>query len=65
MKLRAEDCLNIGFCTRGQMRFCRQHGVDFRRFVDEGIPVEEFDGIDDLNLARAIEQAEKREKGVV
>ena len=60
MRLRPEDCLDIGLCTRGQMRFCRQHDIDFRRFLAEGIPVEEFAGIEDLNLTRALERAAAR-----
>lgn len=62
MRLRTEDCLSIGLCTRGQARFCRQHDIDFRRFLAEGIPVEEFEGIDDLNLTRALAQAAIREQ---
>ena len=63
MRLRPEDCLSIGLCTRGQMRFCRSHDIDFRRFLAEGIPVEEFAGIEDLNLTRALAQAAIREEG--
>lgn len=65
MKLTPTDCLAVGFCTRGQMRFCRQHGIDFRRFHDDGIDTAELQHIEDSNLARALAQAEAREQGKV
>lgn len=58
-----QDCLEIGFCIRGQMRFFRAHGLDWPSFFADGIPVEKLAGIDDLNMTRAIEKATAREEG--
>lgn len=62
MKLTTQDCLDAGLCSRGQMRFCRLHQIDFRAFVKNGIDTTELAGIDDLNLTRAIELARAREE---
>lgn len=61
--VKKEDCLAIGFCIRGQMRFFRQHGLDFTDYDRNGIPLEKLAGIDDLNMTRAIAQAKAREEG--
>jgi len=60
MILKAEDCIAAGICSTGQMRFCRQHGIDFRAFHRDGIPVDDLAHIDDGNLSRAIEKAKIR-----
>jgi uncharacterized Fe-S cluster protein YjdI len=58
-----EDCLDSGFCIRGQMRFFRAHRLDWTAYYRDGIPVEKLAGIDDLNMTRAIEKAKAREEG--
>lgn len=65
MILRTEDCLEVGFCVRGQMRFCRQHNIDFRQFKTDGIRIEDMAGIEDANLKRAIDKALVRQKEVL
>lgn len=60
-KLRLEDGLSIGFCVRGQRRFCQQHGLDFWRLAREGLIVEELEHIDDSALQQCLEVARKRE----
>jgi hypothetical protein len=63
VKITVADCLNAGFCLRGQKAFCRNHGIDFRTFVRDGMDEEEFAGIDDANLSRVI-AAMKQKKGI-
>ena len=60
-KVTCADCLAVGLCIGGQRRFLSRHGFDFRDFYDNGIDIARFDGIEDFNLSRAIEQAKKRE----
>lgn len=31
----------LGFCMAGQKRWCKVAGIDYRRFVKEGLSVEE------------------------
>ncbi len=64
MRLTLEDCIAVGFCTKGQLRFCRAYGIDYRAFCRDGLPFERFDGIEDANLKRAMAQAVIREEGV-
>lgn len=62
MIIRPQDGLEIGLCLRkGQKEFCRQHGIDFRRFCREGIPVEELTHIEDANLQKVIAHVRRRD----
>lgn len=63
MILTVEDCIRVGFCVKGQLRFCRAHGIDYRSFVQDGLPFKELAGIEDANLKRAMAQAESRMQG--
>lgn len=55
------DIRSINYCSRGSREWFTRHGLNWSRFVSEGLPVEAFDGISDPMLKRAIEQARKRE----
>ncbi len=61
-RITKQDALDAGLCSRGQSRFFRSHGLDFRAFWRDGITTEELVGIEDLNMNRAIAIAVKREK---
>lgn len=63
MKLKLEDGVKIGLCAKGQRRFCKAIGIDFREFARDGIDVEKVQGIDDANLKRALAAAKLREAG--
>lgn len=60
-KVTSEDCLRVGLCLDGQQRFLKQHGFKFRDFFDNGIDIARFEGINDFNLNRAIEESLRRE----
>ena len=62
MILTVEDCVRAGFCVKGQVRFCRAHGIDYRAFVREGLTFERLSHIEDANLKRAMAQAESRQR---
>ncbi len=62
MIIRPRDALEVGLCLKkGQKEFCRQHGIDFRRFCREGIPIEEAEHIEDANLRKVIEHVRRRD----
>jgi hypothetical protein len=63
MKLHPRHGASIGLCVQGQRRFCEANGIDFRRFIKDGIPLDELRGIDDLNLKKAIAVAEAEQGG--
>lgn len=62
VRVTKQDGLDIGFCARGQARFFRAHGLDFKAFWDNGIDHEAVAGIDDMNMNKVIAAALKREK---
>jgi hypothetical protein len=45
----------------GVRRGCTANGIDFRRLVKEGIPVDEIEHVQDPTVRRVIEQAKRRE----
>ncbi|RID91881.1 hypothetical protein D2N39_11640 [Gemmobacter lutimaris] len=47
------------FCFRGLRRKARELGIDFKRFVQEGIPASELEHIEDAGLKMMIETAKK------
>ena len=49
MILTVEDCIRAGFCVKGQVRFCKAHGIDYRTFVREGLPFDRLSHIEDAN----------------
>jgi hypothetical protein len=50
-----------GFCVRGARAKAKALGLDWRRFASSGIPVDEVRHIDDAQVQRMIEVAEKEE----
>lgn len=50
------DIKAAGYCIHlGARRWCAAHGIDFRRLMLEGIPVEDVAHINDAMLARILE----------
>jgi hypothetical protein len=43
--IRAARAAHGGYCSNGMRRWCVQHGVDFRRLLQEGYPVEEIEAL--------------------
>lgn len=46
-------------CMRGARAHCLRLGLDFKRLVREGIPVDELKSIDDLFVQMAVTLAEE------
>lgn len=53
-----------GFCVRGARTKARALGLDWRRFASSGIPADEVRHIDDAQIQRMIEVAEREAQNV-
>lgn len=51
-----------GMCSRGTRAFFERHGLDYGEFLQNGLPVEAFDGIDDAMLQQVVEVAMREAK---
>lgn len=56
-----QDTAALGYCRRGTREFFERHNLDWHRFRKEGLPVDDFEGIDDEMVVAAIRQARLRE----
>lgn len=54
------DCREAGYCGRGVREKFDLLGLDFRRLVKEGIPVEELRHIDDAQIQRLVDMIDGR-----
>ena len=54
-----QDCRKVGFCTAGTREWFNSHGLDFRDFVRNGIPVETLAAFDD-GLANKVLEGKAR-----
>lgn len=57
------DARAIGFCSRGVRAFFKAHGLDYLKFVRNGLPEEDLRAFNDGMVDRVIEQAHERLKG--
>lgn len=55
-----QDCRKAGFCVKGVREVCRLHGVDWRDFVRNGMPVSQAETYDDANIRRVLDDMKKR-----
>lgn len=51
---------SCNYCSRGSRIFAKQYGLDWDKFVFEGIPVEEMEALNDALADAAIEAAKLR-----
>lgn len=56
-----EDIRACNYCTKGTRAWFKIYGLDWSKFVFEGLPIEAFEGIEDAQLQKAIEAAIARE----
>jgi hypothetical protein len=54
------DMRQVAYCSRGAREFATRHNLDFRKFLDEGLPASEFIALDDAQCLLAVEAAAKR-----
>lgn len=46
-----------GFCSKGQRRFAKQHGIDWVKFLEDGITARELIATGDARLLKSVERA--------
>lgn len=59
------DCRTVigGFCSPGMRKFAKKHGIDFRKFVDDGgIKADRLLATGDAQALEAVEVARGRRK---
>lgn len=54
------DIRSAGYCAPGLRRQCKALGLDIRRLVNDGIPIEELEMIDDVTVQRCVAEAKRR-----
>lgn len=62
-KVTIHDCRKAGFCVSGVKTACNSLGLDFKTLVREGLPLEEIELIEDVNVQRAVQVAKERISG--
>lgn len=60
MIVKLEDAAVLGYCRRGCRAFADRYGLDWSRFVFDGIDSGELEQIDDEMVRDLIEQAKRR-----
>jgi len=60
IKITINHVMQAHGCARGALLFCRRHGLDAKKlFSGDGIPLSDFEHIDDAVLQRVIEAAKR------
>lgn len=55
-----QDVREVKLCAGGARAFAKRHGLDWSKFLTEGIPAEVLEATGDDFARRAIENARKR-----
>lgn len=61
-RVEIRDVRAAGLCLSGTRRHCAAVGLDFRRLVKEGLPMEEVAHLDDALVQRVVSAAREREE---
>lgn len=57
------DLRSIGMCASGVRRWCSSNGVDFKKFLDEGMTSSDMWGLGDGMAKRAVATMRERRLG--
>ena len=60
MRVTITDVRMAGYCGAGLREFCQNHGLDLVKLVREGLPVEQFEAIDDAHAKNVLVQTYAR-----
>jgi hypothetical protein len=60
MIVTTNDLQPIGYCARGAVRFAKQHNLDWKKFVTEGLPEEVLLATGDALAVAFVENARRR-----
>lgn len=63
MKITVDDMGSMRYCARGSRAFAKKHGLDFRKFIEEGIDADELVATGDGMAIELVERI-KRERGL-
>lgn len=47
LRVTMQDVIECGVCARGSKRFLEGKGIDFKTFLEEGLPIETVESWDD------------------
>ncbi len=59
-KLTVADIRQAGFCVLGSLRHAELLGLDRKRLIREGLPLEDMEKIEDANVQRSVAVARER-----
>lgn len=54
------DCRNAGYCVGGARLRCDELGLDFKKFMREGLPISDMEKIEDVAIIRSLVVARAR-----
>lgn len=54
MKLYLHHLHSLEYCNRGIRAFCNIHGLDYTKLLDEGLPLEALEKVDDFHVQEAL-----------
>ena len=57
------DLQAMRYCNKGAREFFRRHGLDWTRFIAEGLPAEDFVKTGDHMAIQLVEFAKERQHG--
>ena len=59
--VKVQDCQELGYCMKSVRPWFAHHGIDFQKFVRDGVSEEALLATDDEFARKAVEHAKKRE----
>ena len=57
--VKVEHARKMGYCLPVVREFCALHNIDYKRFIKEGIPLDEVKHIKDAMLQKVLDLARK------
>jgi len=57
-----KDIRSLKMCSAGTRSFFERHGLDWSRFLKEGLPAEQFEAIDD-HMSQQVAEAARGRRG--
>lgn len=64
MKVYARDAMEMNYCVTGQKQFCKNHNIDFREFVKNGIDCEVFLNTKDEMAIKMVEYVKRKRNDI-
>jgi hypothetical protein len=61
MMIHVQDCREVGYCMKSVRPWFERHGLDWQKFVREGITAERLLATEDEYARQIVEHVRKRE----